>query len=825
MPIIHFLQRIATLVSADEAMVAVVLATTIGVALFARTRRPDALARHCLALGSVALGSVVLLLMPRELLPTPVIACLWLVVAAGFVLYTVKEARAADDDASAEMGPHRGSLAPWVVVACAVAVLFLVTNLGGYADTLMVWEPESSLGLVEAHKNQMPIGAFAAKRMLWDFGVVSSGHHSFLYGTGTYLLWQLAGVSTTTLRLMSVLLAIACLPVAYFAARETGSSRVATAAIVVTAINPIFLFYGRYGTSLAATLFGVWLMLWAFERLTDPTGQRAWIGLAAGAAASLATLAYSPARVVTVAVAMTTIAIGLWNWRQLGARRRLAFALMVTTLAACWLGQEMAETADNFVAAHNEQLFSFAPEQVREFFGEEMDASQLTREQRKMMAGNVFRRALADYRTVLAHSFDSSSTAVNVLVEDPPQLPLTQGPLFLFALWGVVRSLPHARRGWPLLLLAFLAATTLPLLLTTRVDIHRLSIAIVPITLWAALGVVAAGRVARDCGLSATTRHSIAAIFIVLAASSNSTFLFFSHATERSQLKANILAEVAESPFPVTLALEGDYSLASEFRLNLLGRQTDDDVLPERVVSGLRQDPDFDPYALTLAQEQLHCSSLILAPRGHLQDFAALLQVRGAPVRSIGDMVTGLWRVDPIDERGERVIERLPLQPVTLPLRDEPRAYFRDYDEIRLRLGPDIEIERDFEFEEPRYDEAWNGQPMVMGGVTYDSGIGMSADSQMKFTVPEEAVAFESVIGLNDGAQSCDDARVIFELRDDRGSRIFTSEPTGIGEPPRLIHVPLGSATTVELVVTGSEERHPCEHGNWAEPVFLMSGC
>jgi hypothetical protein len=823
MPLIHFLQRFASFVPTHEAMLALLLATTLAITLYARFRVPDALKRHRLALGSTALGTMALLLAPHDV-PNPLIAVLWVAVAGGFVAHTITEARQAAEE-TAEEAPRKGALAAWASVACALAFLFLVTDLGGYADALMVWEPESSLGLVEAYKNQVPIDIFAAKRMLWDHGVVSSGHHSFLYGTGTYVLWQLAGVSTTTLRLVSVLLAMACLPLTFFAARETGSSRIATAATVVMAVNPIFIFYGRYGASLAATFFSVLLMLWAFERLTDPSGQRMWTGLAAGSAAFLATLAYSPARVVTAAVVITAIAIGFWNWRHIAPRRRLAFGLLVATLSVCWLVQEKAETADNFVVAHHEQLFTFAPEQVGMFFGQRVEASELTNEQRRIMARNVFKRAIADYRDVLSYSFDPSSTAVNVLLEDPPQLPLSQGPLLIFALWGLARSLTHLRRGWPLLLLAILAATTLPLLLTTRVDIHRLSIAIVPITMWAAIGIVAANHIARACGLSATIRHCIAAIFIVLAVSGNSIFLFFSDTTDRTRLKANILSEIADSPYPTALALEGDYSLASEFQLNLLGRQTDDTVLTERIVKGLRQDPDFDPYALTLAQEHLHCSSLILAPREYFQDFVSLLQQRGATVRSTGDMITGLWRVDPIDERGERVIEGLPRRAVTVSLRDEPREYFWDFDEIRLRLGPELEIERDFEFEEPRYDEAWNGEEMVMSGVAYYSGIGMHADSEMEFAVPEGAVAFESVIGLTDGTQGCDETRVIFEVWDERGQRIFASDPREIGDSPRLIHVPLGSTTTVKLVVSEEGEHHPCSHGNWAEPVFLLSGC
>jgi hypothetical protein len=275
----------------------------------------------------------------------------------------------------------------------------------------------------------------------------------------------------------------------------------------------------------------------------------------------------------------------------------------------------------------------------------------------------------------------------------------------------------------------------------------------------------------------------------------------------------------------VALALEGDYSLASEFRLNLLDRQTNDSVLPERIVKGLLEDPEIDPYALVLAQEKLHCSTLILAPRELFQDVAALLEERGVAVWSTGDMITGLWRVDPFDENGDRVIEALPRHPVTLPLTDERREYFSDYSQMRHRLGPNDEIERDFETEEPRYDEAWNGDPIVMDGVIYYTGIGMHTESQMEFAVPKGAVAFESVIGLNDGIPDRGDAHVIFELWDDRGHQIFVSEARRIGDPPQLIHVPLGSTTTIKLIITDAGENHACSHGNWAEPIFLLSGC
>jgi len=55
------------------------------------------------------------------------------------------------------------------------------------------------------------------------------------------------------------------------------------AALVVIALNPILLFYGRYGVSLTATFLAVLVLLLVSLRLFDPTVKGWRFGLLGGA--------------------------------------------------------------------------------------------------------------------------------------------------------------------------------------------------------------------------------------------------------------------------------------------------------------------------------------------------------------------------------------------------------------------------------------------------------------------------------------------------------------------------------------------------------------
>jgi hypothetical protein len=124
-------------------------------------------------------------------------------------------------------------------------------------------------------------------------------------------------------------------------------------------------------------------------------------------------------------------------------------------------------------------------------------------------------------------------------------------------------------------------------------------------------------------------------------------------------------------------------------------------------------------------------------------------------------------------------------------------------------------------FAAPQLDRAWDGGPIVMGGVTYPKGLGMHAWGRVTFPVPRGATTLRAVIGLADSARDCAGARVTFEVRDQSGALLFDSGPVDGQTPPRPVDVALRGATEVTLAVTEGGNGRDCDHGVWATPTFV----
>ena len=829
MALIHLLQRLAALVSARDAIAVVVLAATFGTAVSAFYREPSGLRRHRLALGAVALGALALLVASLGWLPIPIVACMVLVATAAFIRHSFAGRQNGEDYAIGESTPKHAT-ALWIGAASILAAFFLLTDLGGYSGSLMNWEPESMGGLVEAAKNDVSWPQFAVSRLLWGRGLVSTGHDSLLFGSGTYGLWKLVNVSPATLRLTSLLLAAACLPAAYWVGRAVGGRHVAAAALVVIAVNPVLLFYGRYGVSLTATFFSVLLLLGVFVRMLDPNREGWRFGLVAAGAAFLATLGYATGRVVAVAVVMTTLLYGARHWRRLGRERRRAFFVMVIVLAAVWIVQAASNRTREFVSVNREHIATtdVRPEWVEELLGEDVDPEHLTFNHRLIMARKVVSGALVELKEVLSFPFLRSNHPWLVLGDDPPEFPLAQGPTLLFALWGVSLSIAAWRRRWPLLLMTALAAATLPLLLTNRVDVHRLSLAALPVVVWAAMGLVAASRVMCECRVPAVARHVVAAVLLVLVAADNSTFLFFPTPPDRSHIVPAVAAEITSIKGQVAVGVADDFRSEAEIELFLLDQRRLDtsdrgELLWQETVRALTAEDGPDAMTIVRVEGMLHDSTVLLAPRRDFDAAISDLRARGMKARSIGDDRTGLWRLDRLTKADFRAVGK-----TESPLDLNPRPR-------RSRIAPQRSVRKRvplFEAEvrdvfhgsnPPRFETSHNGQPIAMSGATFDFGIGMHAWTHMAFLVPHGAVALEAIVGIPDAVSNCGDAIVTFEVWGNDNRRIFESGPFSAGMTPRQIRVLLEDASTITLVTTEAGHGHECDQVFWAEPYFTLT--
>ena len=829
MALIHLLQRFAALVSARDAVAVVILAAAFGAAACAHYRAPSGLHRHRLAIGAVALGALVLFVAPRGWLPIPVMACMALAVVAGFSLHTFADFRNNEDHTIEDSMSRRGTTM-WIGAASIVAVLFLFADLGGYSGTLMVWEPESMRGLIEAVKSGTSWPRFAASRLLWGQGLMSSGFDSFLYGSGTYALWQLVGVSTTTLRLTAAILSLACLPVAYRLGMRIGGVAVARAAVAVIAVNPALIFYGRYGVALSATLFSVLLLVLICVRLLDPSQDRWWLGLAAAGVAILATLGYAPGRVVTVAVVTTTGLLGARSWRWLPRGRRLAMALMVIVLAGVWLVQASFDTPRDFIDVRGEHVMSASPrpDWVQQLLGDEADPERLTLHQRLIMAGRVIAERVPQMGAVLSFSFKPTNSVWYVIRGDPPEIPLAQGPVLLFALWGFLLSLAVWRRRWPLLLATVLAAAILPLLLTNRVDIHRMSLVSLPLVAWAALGLVAASHVMRECRVPTAMRHAVAAVLLVLLAADNSTFLFYPQSPRRSPLVSAVQTEFGSIEGPVAVGIADDYRSEGEIALALLDRQRLDpdlqgELLWQETVIALTDKSGPDEVTTVQIEGMLHRATVILAPLDDFENAVRNLQARGVQARRIDRLGVELWRLDRLPDGDPPARATGVFSGGINPRPRRPRATAHQSTKRRLPLT-EAEVREVYHGSKPpQFDIARNGESIVMGGEAYEFGIGMHAWTHMLFAVPDGVVMLEAVIGLSDTVSDCNQALVTFEVWGEDDRRIFDSGPFSAGITPRPICIPVNFATTITLVVTEAGNGHECDQVLWAEPFFTLA--
>ena len=237
-------------------------------------------------------------------------------------------------------------------------------------------------------------------------------------------------------------------------------------------------------------------------------------------------------------------------------------------------------------------------------------------------------------------------------------------------------------------------------------------------------------------------------------------------------------------------------------------------ILPEETVNWLTHEPTRDRGVLAQIERELRHKTLILAPRGPFLRVVNALEERGASVREIGDTNTGLWRLEGTANHGSRVGHDARNASAT--------ATSTWLDKRRRPLTEEDEIDMEYSLEEPRFERTWDDDAITMGGMTYERGIGMHAWTRMRVAVPAGAIGLEVIIGLSDKVLDCDAALVTFEVWNDSEEVIFDSGVIGPKNSPQLARVLLGPTAYLELVVTEAGNGHDCDHGNWADPSFIL---
>jgi hypothetical protein len=658
----------------------VLVVGAIATIVAALLRNPRAL-RHCLPGAVFMLSGGALFGLPIFVLPWTYLALI--AGAAAVVLDLVVASRGATDTPQERAGAAPASAA-YLGATLLVAAVLLFHDLGGFARTLQRWEAGSIGGVGEigpcvtvqqgrrlhcaplfagfAHAFEIgqSIGSYAAQRFVWGEGLLSGGWSSLFYGAPTYALFNVMGFSAWTMRLSAAIALLLSIVVIYALARRSFGPTVAGAAAVLLGLNHCALFYGRYGSSTAGTILAVLIAVWCTYLFLDARSSAWWMGGVCSAALYLATLQYGPGRIVVLFLLGFIPLVLVCQWRRLSRSRVIGFAVIVAACGAVWQLQGWAGAREMFLSARGEQFLYMmsSPDYQAKYV-----ASRCPR------CGELRATSESAYRIELLRSWVEDTSREYVALIDPraqsgplgdwpgPALPvLYYGPLFLFIVWGAAHSCVRWRSPPHACLLLWVGVSSLGLLLTNRVDSHRIALLVIPISLWGALGIEAASRVMTRAKVPRPLQHCLAIALAVTVVANDVDLLWASPGPEPSpaQIVANEIAAV-----PGLLAVGalidtpdesgrnvGFVALAMLERERLdptrtgffLSRQM---LLPLSQGSVASDGPEF-----TKLQDILRTATVILAPAGQFEEVAGALHDRGVRVVERGTAEFRVLRLD-----------------------------------------------------------------------------------------------------------------------------------------------------------------------------------
>jgi hypothetical protein len=120
-------------------------------------------------------------------------------------------------------------------------------------------------------------------------------------------------------------------------------------------------------------------------------------------------------------------------------------------------------------------------------------------------------------------------------------------------------------------------------------------------------------------------------------------------------------------------------------------------------------------------------------------------------------------------------------------------------------LGPTREV---------RLDRAVDGQPLRLGGKSYDRGLGTQSRSYIVYRLTPGTRRFQALVGLDDRAGPL--GSVSFRVLVDKEER-FASPPMSARDAPRAIDLDVAGARTLVLITDFGERGEVRDHADWAE--------
>ncbi len=499
----------------------------------------------------------------------------------------------------------KSGILPAVVLALAAGLfIYLLLGLSTYSEIVLTWEGQVLRGFAAELNAGASPGRIFFPRLLWEDGLVSSGERSFIYGVFTHLVLFFTAFSTWSIRIVPLVAAFLCVPLIWQIGRRYFGASIAFTACLLYLANPAVLYYSRYGTSLSSTVLCLLPALWAALFLMSSRKPPWWTGVVTGLFFFLATLHYGPGRLCVILFAGFIFAHTAVLKREWTKEKIAALVMFAVTIALVFAHQYRFETADFFLNARGEQIFLLgkSPRWVHDQIGVEKSFPELDPDQKIRLFAKLIETTTSQFTEAAGplNGLESQWSGISS-VGDPPVLPLYFGPLLPFFLWGFVLETFKRRQVKWLIFAFWILSVTFVLLLTSRVDIHRTFVLVIPFIFLTAAGIddfVAAVSPLLSSGFlkvpAGAAAFSLALAFplVMLRGDSGSTL----DSTTRS-----IASFGGENRRPVKIAVGSDHRNCSWLELQMVekNRRTNtsfNESFESRVVDTIR-DQEFQEAA------------------------------------------------------------------------------------------------------------------------------------------------------------------------------------------------------------------------------------
>jgi hypothetical protein len=116
-----------------------------------------------------------------------------------------------------------------------------------------------------------------------------------------------------------------------------------------------------------------------------------------------------------------------------------------------------------------------------------------------------------------------------------------------------------------------------------------------------------------------------------------------------------------------------------------------------------------------------------------------------------------------------------------------------------------------------QFNRSVDGKPLAVGNKRFADGIGTHANSSIVFTLPNNAIGFDVIPGIDDEVGAAD---VIFEVYEDNNP-LWSSAPYYGFEKPIKVHINLHKGKELKLVVNSNGERS-WDHADWINPILTL---